>query len=252
LALRRLASWLASPLAYPSVQVARQTRCRVLLGPFAGLRYPFGFLPRQLFLGPFQVGSYEAELHETVEGIVATAPQVIVNVGAAEGYYAAGLARRLPELEVIAFEADPAVREAGDRLARCNDVEARVEWRGECTSAELAALEEQLAGRSVCVLMDCEGCEGELADPAAVPWLARASLLVELHTSIDAGIESRLTERLSGTHATSAIRGRPPWASRWPELMALRGLRQIDRELLVAEFRHGGQDWLWATPQAVN
>jgi hypothetical protein len=89
------------------VQVARQTRCHVLLGPFADLRYPFASLPRQLFLGPLQVGSYESELHETVEGIVAREPQVLVNVGAAEGYYAVGLARRLAELEVIAYEADP-------------------------------------------------------------------------------------------------------------------------------------------------
>jgi hypothetical protein len=133
-----------------------------------------------------------------------------------------------------------------------NGVGARIDWRGECTAVELAAHEDQLAGRSVCVLMDCEGCEAELADPAVVPWLGRASLLVELHTSIDAGIEQRLEERLAPTHETSAIRGRPPWASRWPELMALRGLRQIDRELLVAEFRHGGQDWLWATPKAVD
>ena len=246
---RRLASWLASPLAYPSAQLARQTRCRVLLGPFAGMRYPFSFLPRNLFLGPFQVGSYEGELHPTVESIVASRPEVLVNVGAAEGYYAVGLARRLPELTVIAFEADSALQAAGQRLARLNGVEARIETRAECTPAELASLGERLAGRPVCVLMDCEGCEGELADPAAVPWLANASLLIELHTSIDGEIERRLSERFASTHETTVIRGRLPWAARWQELGRLRALRAIDRELLVAEFRHGGQDWLWAVPR---
>ena len=247
--LRRLAGWVASPLTYPSIQIARQTRCRVLLGPFAGMRYPFSFPPRGLFVGPFQVGSYESELHEAVETIAAAAPEVLVNVGAAEGYYAVGLARRLPELTVIAFEADPALRAAGQRLARLNGVEARIEAGAECTPAELAALGERLADRSVCVLMDCEGCEGELADPAAVPWMANASLLIELHTSIDGEIERRLSERFASTHETTVIRGRPPWAARWQELGRLRALRAIDRELLVAEFRHGGQDWLWATPR---
>jgi hypothetical protein len=247
--LRRLASWLASPLAYPSAQLARQTRCRVLLGPFAGTRYPFSFIPQNLFLGPFQVGSYEGELHPTVEAIVAAAPRVLVNVGAAEGYYAVGFARRLSDLHVIAFEADPGIRAAGERLARLNGVDDRVEVRGDCTPAELAALDERLAEGSAAVVMDCEGCEAQLADPGLAPWLARASWLVELHSSVDAEIEARLSDRFAATHETSVVRARPPWASQWPEVMRLRGLRQIDRELLVAEFRHGGQDWLWATPR---
>ena len=216
------------------------------------MRYPFSFIPQNLFLGPFQVGSYEGELHPVVEQIVAAAPRVVVNVGAAEGYYAVGLARRLPDLQVIAFEAEPAIASAGNRLAALNGVEDRIESRGECTPAELASLERRLEGSTVCVVMDCEGCEGALADPAHAEWLARASLLVELHTSIDGEIEAELTERLAPTHETAAIRARPPWASQWTELMKLRGLRQIDRELLVAEFRHGGQDWLWATPRKVN
>ncbi len=246
---RRLASWLASPLAYPSAQIARQTRCHVLLGPFGGMRYPFSFLPRNLFLGPFQVGSYEGELHPTVERIVAGSPRVLVNVGAGEGYYAVGFAQRLAELEVTAFEADPAIRAAGERLARLNGVDDRVEARGECTQAELAALDERLADGPVCVVMDCEGCEAQLADPGLAPWMARASWLVELHTSVDSEIEARLSDRFAPTHEISVVRARPPWASQWEELMRLRGLRQIDRELLVAEFRHGGQDWLWATPR---
>jgi hypothetical protein len=246
---RRLASWLASPLAYPSAQIARQTRCRVLLGPFAGMRYTFSFIPGNLFLGPFQVGSYEGELHSTVEAIVAASPGVLVNVGAGQGYYAVGFARRLPELAVLAFEADPAIGAAGERLARLNGVDDRIEARGACTPAGLADLDERLAEASVAVVMDCEGCEAQLADPGLAPWLARASWLVELHTSIDAEIEARLRDRFAATHKTSVVRARPPWASQWPEVMRLRGLRQIDRELLVAEFRHGGQDWLWAMPR---
>lgn len=246
--LRRFASWLASPFAYPSCQIARQTGCRVLLGPFAGTRYPFSFIPRGLFLGPFQVGSYECELHPVIERIVAAAPTVLVNVGAAEGYYAVGLARRLPELAVVAYELDPGMRAAGERLARCNGVEGRIEARGECTAGELASLEGRLGG-GACVVMDCEGCEVELADSARVPWLAKASLLIELHASVDAEVAERLVGRLSPTHETTVIACRPPWAGRFAELATLRGLRQIDRELLVAEFRHGGQDWLWATPR---
>jgi hypothetical protein len=221
----------------------------VLLGPFAGMRYPFGFLPGGHFVGPAQVGSYESELHDTVERIVAARPQVLVNVGAAEGYYSVGLARRLPELEVIAFESDPGMREAARRLARRNGVAGRIELRGECTVAELAGLEARIGERSAAVVMDCEGCEGSLVQPAEIRWLERAALLIEMHTSIESGIEQELQSRLESGHETEVIRARPPWASRWSELGELRGLRHIDRELLVAEFRHGGQDWLWAAPR---
>jgi hypothetical protein len=34
------------------------------------------------------------------------------------------------------------------------------------------------------------------------------------------------------------------------ELRPIRGMRRIDRERLVAEFRDGSQDWLRATPRA--
>jgi hypothetical protein len=246
---RSAVSWLASPLAYPSLQVARQTRCRVLLGPFAGMRYPLGFLAGGHFVGPAQVGSYEAELHEAIERLTSAAPQVLVNVGAADGYYSVGLARRLPQLTVIAFESDPAMRDANRRLARLNGVESRIELRGECTHDALAALEEPIGERTAAVLMDCEGCEAALAQPSAAAWMQRATWLVELHASIDAGIEQRLESRLAASHETTVIRARPPWASQWAELARLRGLRAIDRELLVAEFRHGGQDWLRAAPR---
>lgn len=246
---RRIASWLASPLAYPSVQIARQTRCRVLLGPFAEMRYPFAFVAAGEFTGPVQVGSYEAELHETVEQIIEAGPEVIVNVGAGVGYYAVGLASRLPAAAIVAFEAEARARAAGERLAALNGVADRIDARGACTPADLASLEDLVGSRSTCLLMDCEGCELELADPAHAGWIARASLLVELHASVDADVAERVQRRLEATHETDVIACRPPWAGRFGELSRLRGLRHIDRELLVAEFRHGGQDWLWATPR---
>ena len=45
------------------------------------------------------------------------------------------------------------------------------------------------------------------------------------------------------------MRGEPRWASRFPELWSVHGLRQIDRELVVAEYRQGIGEWLWAVPK---
>jgi hypothetical protein len=222
----------------------------VLAGPFAGLRYPPSFVPRLLFHGPYQVGSFELELHPAIERIVAAAPEVIVNVGCAEGYYAVGLAARLPAARVIAYELDPELRQAASRLASLNGVGERIELRGLCTVDELVSLESRLADRSVCVVMDCEGAEATLADPVAVRWQARASLLVELHPAVDGEIAAKLERRFAPTHESELIASRTRRASEFDaQLRPIRRLRRIDRELLVAEFRDGSQDWLVATPR---
>lgn len=246
--LRECLSWLSSPTAYASLRIARQSRCGVLRGPFGGMRYPAGFVARGLFGGPYLAGSFECELDPVIEQIVAAEPEVLVNVGSAQGYYAVGLGREVWGVSVIAYEADPALRAASRRLARLNRVESRLDARGLCTVEELAGLQERLAGRSVCVMMDCEGAEAELIDPEAIPWLAGASLLVELHGDGD-GTRPLLQDRLAGTHEQRLVRGEPRWASRFPELWWVRGLRQIDRELVVAEYRQGVQEWLWAVPK---
>lgn len=223
----------------------------MLTGPFAGMRYPAGFVPLQLFSGPYQVGSFELELGPAVERIVAARPTTVVNVGSAEGYYAVGLALRLPAARVIGFELDPALRAAATRLASINGVAERLELRGLCTVAELAALAPTATPGGTAVIMDCEGAEGELADPLGVPWLLGASLLIELHPAIDPEVRARLGERLAPSHEVEVVSTEIRRASRFDaELRPIRGLRRIDRELLVAEFRDGPQDWLVANPRA--
>jgi hypothetical protein len=248
---RKLGWWALSPFAYATALVAFHSRCRVLAGPFAGLRYPPSFVARLLFHGPYQVGSFELELHPVIERLIASRPEVVVNVGAAEGYYAAGLATRMAAARVIAFELDPDLRRAAARLAALNRVAERVELRGLCTVDELAGLAPAVAGRSVWMVIDCEGAEAVLADPEAVPWLIGASLLIELHPATEPEVRATLERRFEATHELELIASRIRHASRFDfELQPIHGLRRIDRELLVAEFRDGSQDWLVATSRA--
>jgi len=241
----RALSWLASPFAYGTARVALASRCRVLSGPFAGMRYPPRFVVRQLFGGPYEVGSFELELHPAVERILASGPRAIVNVGSAEGYYAVGLARRLPAARVLGFELDPGLRAAAAELAELNGVADRIELRGMCTPAEL---ERADPGAPAAVIMDCEGAESELADPGRVPWLAAATLVIELHPAIDAQVRERLERRLAPTHELEVVSTETRRASSFDDVLRpIRALRRIDRELLVAEYRDGPQDWLVGT-----
>jgi hypothetical protein len=212
------------------------------------MRYPARFVVQQLFGGPYEVGSFELELHPVVERIVASGARTIVNVGSAEGYYVVGLAMRLPAARVLGFERDPGLRAAAGELAERNGIADRIELRGDCTPAEL---ERADPGAPAAVIMDCEGAEGELADPGRVPWLAAATMVIELHPAIDAQVRERLEQRLAPTHELELVSTAIRRASQFDDVLRpIRGLRRIDRELLVAEYRDGPQDWLVGVPRA--
>ena len=64
---------------------------RVSSGPFAGLRY-VGTSPNP-HIGPALLGTYELEIHPFLRRLLTGDFDVFVDIGSAEGYFAAGFAR---------------------------------------------------------------------------------------------------------------------------------------------------------------
>ncbi len=145
-------------------------------GPFAGLVYPsaasFGSV-----LFPKVLGSYERELHEAMEESVQKRPTAIVNIGCAEGYYAVGLALRVPEVQVFAFETDPQARDACLRMAQANRVQERLQVSEHCTADALIKL--PLGDRAL-IIADCEGDERWLFTADAAEALRHHDLIIEI------------------------------------------------------------------------
>jgi hypothetical protein len=167
----------------------------VLQGPFAGMEYGrhrFGtWLPKLL-------GTYEMELRPAVEEICRLRPETIINIGAADGYYAVGLALRTPLARVVAFEACNLERGLLRRTAGWNRVGDRLIVRGLCTPENLR---EALQGSTrPVVICDCEGFEDDLLRPNAVPGLERATILVELHDHLRERVSERIRRRFEPTH----------------------------------------------------
>src|SRR5437868_4115037 len=104
--------------------VWRLTSGVVASGPFKGLRYTRDVVGSAL--APKLVGTYELELQGPVRQIIADAPRNIVNVGAAEGYFAVGFARAIPTASVVAYEGQEKGRKLIGRLAELNGVSERV------------------------------------------------------------------------------------------------------------------------------
>jgi hypothetical protein len=183
-------------------------------GPFAGLRYP-GLGPQSL--APKLLGAYERELHGAVEDAIRARPGTIVNVGAAEGYYAVGLARRCPGAKVVAYEADAEQRALLAEMAAVNSV--AVEIKGTASREDLAA---------DLVVMDCEGCERALLAEAL-----DATVIVELHDVYDPGVGDEIVRRFAATHDVNVIPTGP----------------QPPGNRLLSELRPGPMRWAVMTPR---
>ncbi len=93
------------------------------------------------------------------------------------------------------------------------------------------------------LLVDCEGYEVTLMDPAAAPKLRGWRALVELHDFAVPGIADVIGERFSSTHDVQIIEERP----RDPDLQFL---DRASRSRLVDEFRPAPMSWARLTPLA--
>lgn len=187
-------------------------------------------------LYPKLAGTYESELHPILEDIAATPYDHVINIGAADGYYAAGLALRLPGAVVDAYDIDGPAREASRATAELNGVSARVRVHGGFDPGFVEP------GLRVLVVCDCEGCELDALDPARGPWLAAADILVELHDFIDRRVSPSMVQRFGETHEILVIDSQPHDPDGVP---ALRRLSRRERMLAVDERRPVPMQWMW-------
>jgi hypothetical protein len=207
-------------------------------GPFAGLTYVdhasgSTYLPKLL-------GSYECELWPVIDEIIARPYRMIVDVGCAEGYYAVGLASRMPGVAVCAYDIDESARERCGRFVELNQVGERVQLLGHCNPAEL---ERRLAPPAL-VICDCEGYEYDLLDPQAAPKLREVDILVELHEAMRPGVTRAIRERFAGTHEIRLIDQQPRDPSAYP---ILADLSPGDQALALNELRGSPQQWAFMT-----
>lgn len=232
-ALRVLAKWRSDVLGRALVE---RSGDRVLTGPFRGMRYPLP--PTEGGRCPRLIGVYEAGLRPVIEDCIARGYDRVIDLGSAEGYYAVGFALRMPGARVLARDSAARAQAACAELARLNGVEAQVEVGGAVAVADFAGL---IAGRTL-ILCDIEGAEAELLDPEAAPALREADLLVEVHEGMRSGTLDLLEGRFAVSHEVRRI-GRhlkdddlPDWAEQ---------LSDIDRLLLLWEWRASPTPWLW-------
>jgi hypothetical protein len=220
---------------------------RVRHGTFQGMKYPE---PKSAdhTIFPKLIGSYEREIQPILERICTNRYTEIVNIGCCEGYYAVGLAMRIPSAKVFAYDTAPEAIRLCKKMAALNGVDQRIVIAGFCDPDTLKCL--PFSGRSL-VLSDCEGYEKELFTNELVPFLAHHELLIEIHDLIDIEISSLIRRRFENTHAIETIQSIDDIKkaqSYWYE--ELSGYDTAHRRILLAEHRPAIMEWFYMTPRS--
>lgn len=247
-AVRAPLRWMALPRWHTAAAwVHYGSRNTVLSGPFVGTKLYLSPLSGRHLLG-YLLGTQEIELHGAVEKIVSQGYKTIINIGAADGYYALGLARRLPQACVLAFEANSSHHKYLNTSARANGVAERIFIRGFCRGQDLRAALATVRQPAL-VICDIEGGEVDLLDPESIEALRSVDLLVETHDQYVADCTEILASRFAPTHAVQEFSGRPRVASDFPSA-ALPLLARMFPETaieLMNERRKEPQQWLLLT-----
>jgi SAM-dependent methyltransferase len=214
-------------------------------GPFKGMRYSQAeSLYSALF--PKLLGCYERELHYVLEDICGREYTDVIDIGCAEGYYAVGLALRLPGARVLALDLNPDAVQLCDDLARTNGVQDRVTASLMPASDVLASFEPE--GRAL-IVADCEGCEKTVFTKDVVRRLGNTDLLIEVHDYLLPDTSIAVREAFADTHDIHAIKSVCDCirASTWdyPELEGY----DLDTRRLLVEERRPLMEWFYLTPK---
>jgi len=217
---------------------------QVVTGPFAGMRV----IPNPVWddgnSGAKLIGSYEFELHKAVRKAISRKPDAVINVGCAEGFYAVGLARRLPDAMVFAMDIDDG------SLDQCEENAERNGRKVQTVTGRPGPQDLIRPGyQRTLYFLDCEGDESELLNKDDCPQLINSDIIVECHDffypKIKSHISSSLISRFSDTHDIERIVPQIPNPADYPFLRSLPLGFQL---LAITEKRPSDMAWLacWA------
>jgi hypothetical protein len=212
-------------------------------GPFEGMKLPKEKAWRESYLPPMLLGCYEEELHGVLTQQIERLknwerlPNVVV-VGCAEGYYAVGLARRLPKATIYALDIDAMALEIAAIAAKANGVSLKIG----------APLNEVFAAPNL-IVMDCEGAEVDYLNLDTFPALAGSYIILEVHNLPNQNTDAIILDRFRGTHRIDMIMEGPRNPTNYTQLCAL---SSTYRWMAVCEGRPCLMAWYSMTPRGMS
>jgi tRNA G37 N-methylase Trm5 len=218
-------------------------------GPFQGMKYAKAKALGSSYM-PKMVGSYERELHPTIEKICKIPYTKIVNVGCGEGYYAVGLAMKIPTAKVYAYDIDPEASQLCSETAKCNGVDSRVFTHTSSCDIDIFTSDER--GLVIC---DCEGCEETLFTPELISYcLVNWDLIIEAHDFVTkTNTSAHLQELFKATHQVEVVKSISDNEKMNKYIYSeLKNCDQCRKRGILAEYRPCTMEWVCAFTRRVG
>lgn len=211
-------------------------------GPFQGMHLLNELCWAETSLSSQLLGCFEQELHGIIEHEISRLSQhlnpQIINIGCAEGYYAVGLARRLPRATVWALDIVDKAVDLAQRTAKMNGV-----------NIVTGGMLDTMFKMPDFILADCEGAEVAYLDMEKWPGIRQATILVEVHNFPEQHTDTILFERFKDTHSIKVVSE----GARNPNAFQMLHDAPSDvRWALVNEHRPVTMSWFIMSPKVVD
>lgn len=220
-----------------------RTAGKVQTGPFKGMTILPQFSWGDGDTAAKLLGVYEDELHPAIYDVAQRKPDMFINVGCAEGYYAIGASRLLNCIPGIAADINYEAVKITMSNAMANNVR-NMEFLH--LDAEYNWLEPKIKlVERPWLIVDCESYETTLLDLDRSPSLKKSIILVECHDCMVPGITDTLTNRFKDTHNIQSIKQqfKDPY-----QFEFLDEVSDCDKWALVHEGRPSTMTWLYMVP----
>lgn len=194
---------------------------------------------------PAQVaGAYE---HVVMEFISSLGPlNTVIDLGAAEGFYALNLRITGLAKKVIAFDSDPAAIKVLDAAARKHNI-ANFELNGRATFSEVKKSVLKEISKNNLLISDIEGAEFELFTEDLILTLGNWFVVIELHEFGDTEASKALKQKFLPSHDVKMAVGGELKIQNLQNLFPQ--FTQLEIANLAHEGRTSNQTWLIARPK---
>lgn len=220
----------------------------VLHGPFKGLQ--FNTINSEASANYAKLlGSYEEEIHPFIQTVLQRNYETIINIGSDNGYYAVGLATKMPAVKLVAFETNKKAWIALKSVAEQNGVAAQIEQRSLFTAAQVQEFAHQ---KRNLFIIDCEGAEKDIFVKNNIMGLQNADFIIELHVHLYPELETYFRDLFSSTHHINIVNSIPDFLkasqSKYPEIAHL----NFDLKHFITAEREVFMQWIFLSSKAMN
>jgi ribosomal protein L11 methylase PrmA len=209
-------------------------------GPFAGLKLAPEWCWGDGDHAAKLLGIYECELYDATLSHLNNKPDLIANIGCAEGFWGVACASKI-DADLFFVDVEPRALELAGKNAQLNDIKyaGTTEFDTDKFNAFLNKYNNPF------VFMDCEGAELDYLDPVKVPEIIRASVVVETHDCFIEGVSATVAERLADSHDIQVIMQ----GAKNPCVDPINDFGDEDKWILVNENRPHTMFWLSMSPK---